>query len=156
MKIAKHVDAFILSPFNPKRFLKEVNKLINKGINKHIAEIHQQHIDLARRINQLIDITEYSTDVVEKIEKLMIIKQLAFEHFDFEESYMRNHNYADYLVHFQNHEVMRNSIRFLLKDPKERINKDELKKFYSEMFDDLKDDEQYIRFLDQIKMSEVE
>ncbi|MBF0265835.1 MAG: hypothetical protein HQL46_11245 [Gammaproteobacteria bacterium] len=154
-KIAKKSDAIILSPFNPIRFMKEVNRLVTKGIGLHIEEIHEQHMSLAKRINQLMELTGESKDIVHKIEQVMILKQLTFEHFDMEESYMLSHNYPDYQQHYDNHDVMRNTLRMLLKNPQERINKGEIENFYRSMFNDLSDDEQYIHFLDEIKITEI-
>ena len=69
-----------------------------------IEVIDEQHEELLSRLTNLFYALKRSKDRGEITEKISYMEDFVIEHFRYEEDYMLQYNYANYLVHKYEHE----------------------------------------------------
>ncbi|MCM8857277.1 MAG: response regulator [Candidatus Thiodiazotropha sp.] len=52
------IEAVIIKPYDPMRFMNEVYDSLSRQLERHINEVNQQHIQLAGMLHELIELTD--------------------------------------------------------------------------------------------------
>jgi hemerythrin-like metal-binding protein len=151
------VDAVILKPYDPRRFMREVFNCLAKQLHNHINEINRQHLELGTLLMNATKSVQQRGD--SGIERLL--KQLSASienHFLFEEQFMESHSYPNYFEHHKNHQLLLNKAATLITEQLGEINCisiDVVRQLREELFDDINDDKRYIEFLNELLKSLV-
>ncbi|MES9863194.1 MAG: hemerythrin domain-containing protein [Candidatus Thiodiazotropha sp. LLP2] len=149
------VNAIILKPYDPRRFIHEIFTSLTIHIETHIAEINRQHIQLGTVFQELIKLTQQSNR--NKIDRAFESLPVTIEkHFKYEEQFMLRHSYPDFIEHHKNHQLllaMIESIKNDKKTNKQMINKQQIEKLQKDLFEDVNDDKKYINFLYELRSS---
>ncbi|MES9829191.1 MAG: response regulator [Candidatus Thiodiazotropha sp.] len=141
----KNVCAAILKPYDPRRFIQEVFNCIRKRLDAHIKEINRQHIQLGTEIKNVCNMTNQE-DIKES---LGMIHSHIESHHAFEEQFMSQHCYPDFIDHQKGHKQMLKDTEILIDEiyssnPNGAIEK--MKQLNVVVFDE-DQDKKYISFL---------
>ncbi len=144
--ICKHLS----TPFEHEDFLNSVYTLIKQSIDKHIADVNNQHIQLSKRF-QILEAMVKKNVPLEKIKAcLEKIKQETQKHFVFEESYMQAHHYPDFVTHHQNHQALIKLLDHTM-EIFQNLSASQLLEFLqnlrADIYGDINDDKEYILYL---------
>ncbi|MCG7982518.1 MAG: hypothetical protein JAY90_07150 [Candidatus Thiodiazotropha lotti] len=151
------VNAIILKPYDPRRFIQEVYKSLTQHIESHIAEVNRQHIQLGTAFQELIKLSEIgnTNDLKRNFTQL---SHTIEKHFDFEEHFMARHNYPDFIDHHENHKQLLTIVENMkveMAQSGKSITTKRIIKLRSDLFEDVNDDKQYIKFLTNLRTSLV-
>ncbi|MCG7922653.1 MAG: hypothetical protein N0C83_14200 [Candidatus Thiodiazotropha lotti] len=151
------VNAIILKPYDPRRFIQEVYKSLTQHIESHIAEVNRQHIQLGTAFQELIKLSEFgnTNDLKRNFTQL---SHTIEKHFDFEEHFMARHNYPDFIDHHENHKQLLTIVENMkveMAQSGKSITTKRIVKLRSDLFEDVNDDKQYIKFLTNLRTSLV-
>ncbi|MCG8013819.1 MAG: hypothetical protein JAY64_19275 [Candidatus Thiodiazotropha weberae] len=151
------VNAIILKPYDPRRFIQEVYKSLTQHIESHIAEVNRQHIQLGTAFQELIKLSEIgnTNDLKRNFTQL---SHTIEKHFDFEEHFMARHNYPDFIDHHENHKQLLTIVENMkveMAQSGKSITTKRIVKLRSDLFEDVNDDKQYIKFLTNLRTSLV-
>ncbi|RLW60893.1 MAG: hypothetical protein B6D75_04250 [gamma proteobacterium symbiont of Stewartia floridana] len=151
------VNAIILKPYDPRRFIQEVYTSLKQHIESHIAEVNRQHIQLGTAFQELIQLSDQSrfNDLKSFFTQL---SHMIEKHFDFEEHFMARHNYPDFIDHHDNHKkllTMVESMKVEMAKSDKAITAERIVKLRTDLFEDVNDDKQYIKFLSSLRSSLV-
>ncbi|MCG8044611.1 MAG: hypothetical protein N0C89_03425 [Candidatus Thiodiazotropha endolucinida] len=144
----KNVCAAILKPYDPRRFIQEVFNCISKRLDAHIKEINRQHIQLGTQIKNITNMLNQG-DTINLKNRLGTILAEIEDHFAFEEQYMSQHFYPDFVEHQKGHkQVLTNAAKLIdeICTSSPMIANQKIKQLSTDVFD-VTDDKKYIGFL---------
>ncbi|MET0090890.1 MAG: hemerythrin domain-containing protein [Candidatus Thiodiazotropha sp.] len=148
-----NIDAVILKPYDPRRFINEVFNILNRLLETHISEVNKQHVRLGTLMKEVI--TSGKTSSSEKMQRtLNRIPDAIEKHFRYEEQFMSQHNYPAFLEHHKNHGVLLAKARSITNVPgtcKVSMVTEQIDRLKDELFQDIDDDRKYIAFLHQLQ-----
>ncbi|ODB85297.1 hypothetical protein A3195_17005 [Candidatus Thiodiazotropha endoloripes] len=151
------VNAIILKPYDPRRFMQEIYKSLTQHIESHITEVNRQHVQLGAAFQELIKLSEQqnANDLARAFTQL---SHAIEKHFDFEEHFMARHNYPDFIDHHDNHKLlltMVDKMKAEMAQPEKSITTQRIEKLRTDLFEDVNDDKKYIKFLSNLRSSLV-
>ncbi|MET0068264.1 MAG: response regulator [Candidatus Thiodiazotropha sp.] len=152
-----NINAVILKPYDPRRFINEVFQILNQLLQKHIDLVNQQHLNLGTLIKEII-ISARTSPVHQMQQKLKRIPDAIEKHFRYEEQFMSQHNYPAFLEHHKNHGILLTKAHSIANGSSARDTKaviQQIDRLKEELFHDIDDDRKYIAFLNQLKASLV-
>lgn len=149
------IEAAILKPYDPRRFMQEVYDSQSKLLEKHIQEVNRQHLELGSLLKDVA--TQAEQQSMAHFRPTLNHLHLAIKrHFAFEEQFMSRYNYPDLIEHKRNHHqlLVRTDtlITQYLKQP-ESLTVEIIEELRKELFEDLSDDKKYIHFLQELRKS---
>lgn len=148
------IEAIILKPYDPRRFMDEIYGSLSKHLDSHIQEINRQHIHLASLIQELATLSSKASDRYTIHQKLKEFLEFTSHHFAFEENFMYQHNYPDFAIHHQNHNQLLTETNTLVSEivsGSQPIHPKTVGLLKRDFFDDVSDDERYITFLKKVR-----
>ncbi|MCG7994630.1 MAG: response regulator [Candidatus Thiodiazotropha taylori] len=151
------VNAIILKPYDPRRFIQEIYKSLKQHIESHIAEVNRQHIQLGTAFQELIQLSDQGNFTTLKSAFTQLSCTIE-KHFDFEEHFMARHNYPDFIDHHDNHKQLLTiveSMKSEMAQSNKAITSERIVKLRTDLFEDVNDDKKYIKFLSSLRSSLV-
>ncbi len=145
------IEAVILKPFDPRRFVQEIYNSMSKLLDRHIEEINRQHLNLGTLFHDAIHQAHLHAH-----ELLGNITKSIEAHFAFEERFMMDHSYPDFLPHYGNHQHLLAKTKELmhgLKAGPASLRREKIEQLRRDLFDDVNDDRKYIQFLNDLRLS---
>lgn len=157
MRYAKDpsIEAAILKPYDPRRFMQEVCGSQRKMLDKHIQEVNRQHLELGAILQDAVKQVEQKNTSHIKPTLNQLIAAIK-KHFAFEEQFMSRHNYPNLIEHVRNHRQLLDRTDALISQylkQRESITLGKLEDLRRALFEDLSDDKKYIEFLQELRTS---
>ena len=149
------IEAAILKPYDPRRFMQEVCDSQRKMLQKHIEEVNRQHLELGALLQDAIKQVERQSTAHIGPTLNQLISTIQ-KHFAFEEQFMSKHSYPDLIEHQKNHRQLLDRADVLITQHLKRqtaMTVDKLEKLRKALFEDLSDDKKYIQFLQELRTS---
>ncbi|MCG7869748.1 MAG: hypothetical protein JAY74_25685 [Candidatus Thiodiazotropha taylori] len=147
------MNAIILKPYDPRRFIQEVYESLTQHIESHIAEVNRQHIQLGTAFQELIQLSDQ--EKFNELKQTFIQLSCMIEkHFDFEEHFMARHNYPDFIDHHDNHKQLLTIVESMkneMAQSAKAITSERIVKLRTDLFEDVNDDKKYIKFLSSLR-----
>ncbi|PVV08018.1 MAG: hypothetical protein B6D77_12640 [gamma proteobacterium symbiont of Ctena orbiculata] len=141
-----NVCSAILKPYDPRRFIQEICNCISKSLDAHIREVNRQHIQLGTKIKNLANI-QSQKQIKESLGGILTDIEM---HFDFEEKFMSEHYYPDFIEHQKGHQQLYKNAKMLIDEicsgDRVTFNK-KIDQLSINVFDGVEDDKKYINFL---------
>ena len=149
------VNAIILKPYDPRRFIQEIFQSLTQHIEKHIAEVNRQHLQFGNAFQELVTLRKQG-DTTNLQHAFIHLSHTIDKHFDFEEHFMARHNYPDFIEHHNNHKRLLEKVERMKNEMSQSNNLISVKKIdklRKDLFEDVNDDKKYIEFLYDLRSS---
>ncbi|MCU7872905.1 MAG: response regulator [Candidatus Thiodiazotropha sp. (ex Lucinoma borealis)] len=149
------IEAVIIKPYDPMRFMNEVYDSLSRQLERHINEVNQQHIQLAGMLHELIELTDQRTEKSLQYNKFKQFLAILELHFNLEEQFMSQHHFSMLIEHSKNHQLMLETVNIMFNDVmsgRHTLSREDLEQIKQAIFGDVNDDKDYIDFLQNIRL----